>query len=63
MRAGFEIVGNAFALIGVGRTEQPHQQEERHHGGHHVGQGDFPGTAVSTAVTVINDFLDDDDGR
>jgi hypothetical protein len=62
VRRGFEIVGNAFALVGVGGAQQPHQQEERHHGGHHVGQRNLPGTTVRTAMAIVHDFLDDDAG-
>ena len=43
-----------------GGVQQPHQQEERHHGGDEIGVGDLPGAAVMAAVPAF--FLNDDDG-
>jgi hypothetical protein len=45
-----EIVGESLALLLGGRVQQPHQQEERHHGGDEVGIRDFPRAAVSFAL-------------
>jgi hypothetical protein len=42
----------------VDRGQQPHQQEEGHHGRHEVGVGDLPGAAV-VAVAALLDLLDD----
>ncbi len=42
-----------------GRTQQPHQQKERHHRRHEVGIGDLPCTAVMATGHLL-DALDDD---
>src|SRR5471032_2813648 len=57
---GGEIISDATLLFGGGGVDQPHQQEERHHRGHEVGIGDFPGAAVMTAMPAFFDSLDDD---
>jgi hypothetical protein len=41
-----EVIGDALELGLVDRGQQPHQQEEGHHGRHEVGVGDLPGAAV-----------------
>ena len=57
---GREIVGDAALLLGAGGVDQPHQQEERHHGGDEVGVGDLPGPAVVGAARDLLHLLDHD---
>src|SRR5262249_25600424 len=45
-------------LLGAGRIDQPHQQEEGHHRGHEVGVGDLPRAAVVAVVAALLDPLD-----
>jgi len=54
-----EVVLDALAVALGGRAEQPHQQEERHHGRHEVGVRDLPGAAMH-GVAALLDALDDD---
>jgi hypothetical protein len=56
---GGEIIGNAAPLVIGGSADQPHQQEESHHGGDEVGVGDLPVTAVRALFDDL--FLLDDD--
>ncbi len=56
-----EVVGQPFLLLFGGRVEQPHQQEEGHHGGHEVRIGDFPCATMVPATS--NHFLAFDDQR
>ena len=57
---GREIIGDAALLLRRGGVDQPHQQEERHHRGHEVGIGDFPGAAMMAAMPALLDAFDDD---
>jgi hypothetical protein len=52
-----EIVGDAALLLRAGRVDQPHQQEEGHHGGDEVGVGHLPGAAVMAAADDLLDLL------
>ena len=45
-----EVILDALLVELRRRTEQPHQQEERHHRGDEVGVGDLPCAAVMAAV-------------
>ena len=56
-----EIVRDPLALFFRRRVQQPHQQEERHHGGHEVGVGHFPCPAVVAPAT--DNLLPFDDDR
>ena len=58
MAIGAEVVGEALALVLGGGVQQPHQQEERHHGGDEIGVGDLPGAAVMAALGDLV-FFDD----
>ena len=53
-----EVLGNAAQVTLRGRSEQPHQQEERHHRRHEVGIGDLPGAAAMAAAAHFLDALD-----
>jgi len=55
-----EVFGDAALLLRVGRVDQPHQQEEGHHGRHEVGVGDFPRAAVVAAGDHLLHLLDED---
>ena len=55
-----EIIRDAALLLGRGRVDQPHQQEEGHHGRHEVGVSHLPGATVVTPVPAFLDALDDD---
>ena len=57
---GREIIGEAAPLFLGGGVDQPHQQEERHHGGDEIGVGDLPGAAV---VAALDHFLAPDHDR
>ena len=49
------------SLLFVGGAKEPHEKEERHHGGHEIGVSDLPCAAM---VTALNDLLPlDDDWR
>src|SRR5690606_41998153 len=39
---GVEIAGDGGLGLLACRIDQPHHQEETHHGGHEVGEGDLP---------------------
>jgi hypothetical protein len=58
---GEEVCDAAFLFRACG-IDQPHQQEEGHHGGHKVRVGDFPGAAVVATANHFFDLLDDDWG-
>ena len=46
---GLEIFGDALQVVNGGRTEQPHEQKKRHHGGDEIGIGYLPRAAVVAA--------------
>ncbi len=57
-----EVIRDTLPLLFRRRVQQPHQKEERHHGGHEVSVGHFPCPAVVAPAT--DDFLPlDDDWR
>ena len=49
-RMRIEVGGNLRQRLLVGRVDQPHDQEERHHRRHEVGVGDLPHAAVVAAL-------------
>jgi len=57
---GREELGDAAALLRTRRVDEPHQQEERHHGGDEVGVGNLPGAAVMAAAGDFLHLLDQD---
>jgi hypothetical protein len=59
-QAGREIVGKTTQRLFVGGRKDPKQQKKRHHRGHEVGVGDFPGAAVVTVMFLLVRPLDDD---
>ncbi len=61
LRGGLEVIGDALALRVVGGAQNPHEQKEGHHRRHHVGQRNFPATAVRAAMAAFDFF--DNDGR
>jgi hypothetical protein len=54
-----EVVRHALLVAFGGAAQQPHQQEEGHHGRHEVGIGDLPG-ATMDGMPALLDALDDD---
>jgi hypothetical protein len=60
-RAGGIAEIAADRLLDVLAAEQPQDYKQRHHGGHKIRVGDFPGSAVVASMAAF--FLDDDDGR
>src|ERR1700727_2193000 len=54
-----EVIREPLALFFGGRVQQPHQQEERHHRGHEIGIGDFPGAAMMAARDNLLPSYDD----
>ena len=48
------------SLFFIGRTEEPHEQKERHHRCDEIGIGHFPRAAM---VTALNDLFALDDNR
>ena len=56
-----EIAGDRRLGLLVGGVDQPHHQEEAHHGGHEIGKGDLPDAAVMGLVMVAMRVPDDDD--
>jgi len=58
---GVEIAGDGrFGLV-VGGVYQPHHEEEAHHRGHEIGEGDLPYAAVMAVVVVVMVAPHDDD--
>ena len=55
-----EIFGDTLALLFRRRVLQPHQEKERHHGGHEVGIGDLPGAPMMPVAAGDLLSLDDD---
>ena len=47
-----EVAGDRRLGLLVGGVDQPHHQEEAHHRGHEVGEGDLPDAAVMGLVVV-----------
>ena len=56
-----EVAGDRRLGLLVGGADQPHHEEEAHHGGHEVGKGDFPDAAVMRLIMVAMRMPDDDD--
>src|SRR5581483_11454708 len=56
-----EIRCNLRQRLLVGRVDQPHDQEERHHRRHEVGVGDLPHAAVMAALVGVAAAADDDE--
>ena len=54
-----EVAGDALEVAFGGRTQQPHEQKESHHGRHEVGVGDLPRAPVRYMPALL-DALDDD---
>ncbi|EGF31988.1 hypothetical protein IMCC9480_3081 [Oxalobacteraceae bacterium IMCC9480] len=54
-----EIFGDTTETALRSRSQQPHQQEKRHHRGDEVGIRNFPGTAVMSTGDLL-DALDND---
>src|SRR5690606_34291495 len=54
-----EVLRDALEVALCRRTDEPHEQEERHHRRHEVGISDLPGTGVMSARDLL-DPLDDD---
>jgi len=55
-----EVRGNTLQIPLRGRTQQPHDQKKRHHGGHKIGISDLPGRTVVTSMCNFSYPLDDD---
>mgnify|MGYP004162852377 CR=1 FL=1 len=53
------LLAGIRTLGGLARTQQPQQQEKRHHRGDEVSVGDFPGAAMVPAMAAFFDFFDD----
>src|SRR5262245_4728042 len=58
---GREELGDAATLLGAGGVDEPHEQEERHHGGDEVRVRHFPRAAMVAAAAAFF-YLFDDDG-
>ena len=55
-----EVAGDDGLGVLVAGVDDPQHEEERHHRGHEIGEGDLPGAAVM-AVAAHHLLLDDDD--
>ena len=54
-----EIAGDTVEIAFGGGAQQPHQQEEGHHGRHEIGISDLPGATMGRVTTLFHP-LDDD---
>ena len=51
---GIEIARERSLGFFVRRTDQPEHEEQSHHGGHEIREGDFPGAAVAAVAVVAH---------
>ena len=56
-----EIAGDGRLGLLVGGVDQPHDEEEAHHGSHEIGEGDLPDTTVVSLVVIVVAAPHDDD--
>src|SRR5690606_513981 len=56
-----EIARHRSPRFLIGGVDQPHDEEEAHHGGHEIGKGDLPGAAVMAFLVIVAAAAHDDD--
>ncbi len=58
---GIEIAGNRRLGFLIGGIDEPHHEEEGHHGGHEVGIGDLPHATMMAVMVVMPAAAHNDD--
>src|SRR5690606_1999768 len=58
---GIEIAGDRGLGFLIGGIDEPHDEEEGHHGGHEIGIGNLPHAAMMAVMVVMPATANNDD--